>query len=262
MSEEPNMELTPAEAGAEAAPVAGDGAGEVAAVSQPAQEPIAGEVQEAPQVDLSKIDLTTLPQFREVQSSFDRQAQSLRQRAEQAERRAAEQARRVEQQMAEIRMKDATPNEQAAYYRTELARQQVEREQEKRQMAETARLQAEAGKLVADLGLDINTPGLDWSAGATPQGLARLATSAARLVADREKKRQEEAVRKTAKAKKTATQQAVRATGAATPNLATGSTNKGLMAEYQAELAKLRGTGKTYEFQKLQRAYRAKGLSI
>jgi hypothetical protein len=264
VSEEPNVEIVEAGAtGADEASVALEGAEqEAGSVAEGEAEQLAeegeGEGEEPQAVDLSGIDLTELPQFRDWQSQQDRQLAEARRQSQELQAQMQQTMRQLEAERDEVRLLNADPNQQAAFYKTKLSQERAAMQQREQQQALTSAVNAKAFQMVADAGLDPKDPNLDWTGGATYQGLAMLAesvTRAQRLKMDKDKTEAAQMAKKKAK-------RAVKATGAAKPNLATGSGKKSLMQEYRAELDKLRGSGKLYEFQKLQRKYKAKGLEV
>lgn len=140
-------------------------------------EPTAGSEQATPQ----RVNLDDIPQFREWKSAYDRRMSQTEQQAREAQERAT----KLESELEELRMRDAPPSEQAAFYRTKLAEQRATQERQREQETARQRFIREATEGLEELGLDPQTPGLDWGEGPSPEGLARLMRSAAHIVAER-----------------------------------------------------------------------------
>jgi len=142
---------------------------------QPTAEPTAEATQQKP------LNLDDLPEFRKYKSARDQQLARQQREADETRR----QLEATQQKLAELELQDATPSEREAYYRGKLAKLQAEQEQARQRADAERQVQAAAGELLKELGLEPDTPGLDWSGGATEEGYAKLAASAARVVAKR-----------------------------------------------------------------------------
>jgi hypothetical protein len=164
-----------APAGAGAVPVQPTtGQGQAIAGGQGA--PAAAEAQ--PPAPVERVDLTQFEDFRRWQSERDRREAQLRQELQARDQQMTE----MQRTLNEMRLRDADPEEVAAYYQSELERVQAESQSQAAAMQERAEIVRQGQELLTDLGLSPDTPGLEWSSEPSWDGLARLATSAARVL--------------------------------------------------------------------------------
>lgn len=126
-----------------------------------------------------KLNLDDLPEFRRWKAGYDQRMAQAEKRAQDAEARATSVASRLE----ELELRELGPGEQAAWYRTKLAEERAALERERKAQEEARALSDQATKLLKELGLSADTPGLEWGETPSPENLARLAASAARIVA-------------------------------------------------------------------------------
>jgi hypothetical protein len=195
------------------APIAGAGAGQATEPTQPgagAQPGQAGAPGEQTQVDL-----TEFRQFREWQAARDRrEAELQRQLAENHERmRELEvQARQAEEARL---LRDAEPDEVAAYYQGQAEKMRARMQALEGQQQQQAQIQQKARDALARLGLDVSAPGLDWSGGPTPDGLVTLLESAGALLAQRGAETAQAAQQEVTDVARAARQEAILETGAA-----------------------------------------------
>jgi len=125
------------------------------------------------------VELTELVEFREWQAARDRREAQLRQQLQ------TEQDQRVEmqRQIAELQLRDADPEQVAAYYQQQLQEMQQGQVEQQQVAEERAEIVRRGEELLKGLGLAADTEGLEWSTEPTWDGLAQLAMSAARVVA-------------------------------------------------------------------------------
>lgn len=236
-----------------------------AAVTEPAptaetREPIA-EAGTEPQ---ERVDLTELEEFRKWQARMDQRQAQLHRQLEEQQQRLRERERQLEELREQQILSEADPDEVIAFYQGQAAQTKRELEQQQRAMREQQEVQARAQSLLGELGLDPEAPGLDWGDGVPSwDNYRRLAESAAKLVAQRNRQAAETAQEKAERAAREARQAAIAETGAARTTTATGSgPTPSLRQQYEADLAKLKRTGRVTDYVELRAAYRAKGLDV
>lgn len=134
-----------------------------------------------PQPERQAINLDDVPEFRQWKSNYDRKMAQIQKEAQEARQRAAQ----LEEQFDELRARDMPPDERAEYYRTRLAKVEADRQRQQEEATRQQELVGDAMKTLEQLGLDPETPGLEWGDKPTPENLARLYRSAARIVAER-----------------------------------------------------------------------------
>jgi hypothetical protein len=189
----------------------GGATAENAGVGQQVESTAEGE-QAAPQVDLDD-----LPQFRRWKSATDQRLAEAQRQADEARRQTAQ----LESELEELRMRDAPPDEQAAFYRTKLAEQRASTERQHEQETQRQQIMGEATEALSELGLEPSTPGLDWSGGPTPVGLATLMRSAARIVAERNRQQAQQSQEEAEEEARTARVEALNAAGVTRTSMAT-----------------------------------------
>ena len=241
------------------APVAGDGAGSTG-VEGVAATPDANATAGA-----TKVNLTDFEEFHKWQSKADR-------RYAEAERRAQESAKRadaLERQMAEtqrmadeVRLQHADPSEQAAYYRDRLAKERAESQRYKEAEEQVKAFQGRATEFLESVGISPDTPGLDWGGGPSSDGLLTLMESATRMIANRAQTLEQTRQAELAKATRQAELATLEQTGATQVGMSIGGTHTDLRAAYNAEKAKLAGTGDSRGYVNLNRRYRDLGLDV
>lgn len=157
--------------------VVGDGVTVPPTASEPGQT-IAG-AQEAPPAPERRVELTELAEFRSWQAARDKREAQLQQQLQ------TEQDQRVEmqRQIAELQLRDADPEQVAAYYQQQLQEMQQGQVEQQQIAEERAEIVRQGEEMLKSLGLPADTEGLEWSEEPTWSGLARLATSAARVMA-------------------------------------------------------------------------------
>lgn len=236
-----------------------------AAVTEPAptaepQEPIA-EAGTEPQ---ERVDLTELDEFRQWQAKMDRRQAELQRQLEEQQQRLRERERQLQELEEQRILQDADPEEQAAFFQGQAAKARQELERQQKQLQEQQAVQSRAMNLLGELGLDPETPGLDWGSGEPSwDNYRRLAESAAKLVAQRNRTAAQTAQEKAEQAAREARQQTIKETGAARTSAATGSgPTPSLRQQYEADLAKLKRSGRVTDYVELRAQYRAKGLDV
>ena len=205
------------------------------------------------------VDLTQMEEFRRWQAARDRREAQLQQQLDEGQRQAQELKRQVEQ----LQLADADPEQVATYYQQQLAKMQEEQAQRATMAQQRQTFVTEAGRLLEELGLASDTPGLEWSEEPSAEGLARLAASAAKIKALQVQQIANESQAVTDQAAQAAKVEALNAAGVTKVNTATGvAAPKDLQAEYDAEKAKLRGTGDVGALTRLKTKYRKEGLEV
>jgi len=261
MSEEPTADFAEVEPGPELAPdnLQGSDQADAASLEEAEQTIQEGtELEGEPQAE-PRVNLFESQEFRNVQSSWERQIAEERRQRQALEAKMQETQRRLEEQAEDAQLRNADPDQAVQILRTKLARERAAVAQQREQDRMAQDVKDRATRMLAEAGLKADDPGLDWSGKQDYAGLSVLATSivrAQRLKAEKIRQEVEQVAKKKAR-------KAVKQTGAARPNLATGTTRpKTLEAEYEQKLAALKGTGRMYEATKLMREYREKGLNI
>lgn len=200
------------------------------------------------------VNLDEFEDFRKFKSMTDKRIAEERSRREQVE----QQLGQLQQQLEEAALKDAPPEEQVTYLKGKMARLQQERARDQYVQQQRQKVNQEAIRLLSDLGIRQDHPELDWSGDPLQDGMARLAASAARIAAGQAK-----VSKKTVEAKvREAKQEAVKETGAADVSTATEGAGPSLQAQYQKDLAELRGSRDYRAYVELKRRYREKGLPV
>lgn len=231
----------------------------------PAEKPTAGD-QEQPTADATTepkpVNLDDLPDFRNWKSSMDKLIDEQRRETE----RVRGEAEALKQEVAALRLRDAAPEDQVAYYQGELDRVTKEATRERERVRAEGDIYRRGSEMLAELGLNYRTPGLDFSGGQTPDGLAKLTRSAALIVRRQQVAQADAAAQQSTVTARQARQQGIAATGAAQVSTATGPSqpSKDLQEAYQAELAELRrgGGDRSRKLVYLKNKYRAQGLVI
>ena len=233
-------------------PGAGEGGADQAPQDQPAAE------QQTPPTPPKPLNLDDLPEFRKWKSQTDK-------RLAEAERRASEAAAQAEQaraQLTEAQLRDAQPEDQVAFYQSEMARLKAEQQREREAQAMRDRYTQRATELLTSLGIGFEHPELDWSGEPGPEGYAVLAESAAKVA----RAQAATAAAQSEKEKKEMARQATQAGNqdAARVSVATGAGKTDLMAEYDKRARELRKRGGdvAYALVQLKKEFRAKGLQI
>lgn len=206
-----------------------------------------------------KVDLTASDEFRRWQSDADKREARLKQQVTTGQ----QQMQEMQARLAELQLANADPEEVAAFYQQQLANVQAERATA--QQAQTLRQEVEdaAGQLLAEHGLDVNTPGLDWGAGASWEGYAKLAESVAKIEALKASEVARQKSAEVSQAAQTAKTEALTAAGVTKVSTATGvAAPKDLRAEYDAAKAALVGTGDVGALTRLKTKYREQGLEV
>lgn len=205
------------------------------------------------------VDLTQSEEFRKWQAARDRREAQLRQQLQEQTRQMGEMQRRLEQ----VQLKDADPEEVAKYYQQQMEVLQVQQQQQAVAAQERAEIIRQAEQLLGELELDPNTPGLEWGEEPTWDGLARLAASAAKVKALQARAVTSGSQAVATEAAQTAKVEALRQAGVTKVSTATGAaTSKDLRAEFEAEKAKLVGTGDVAGYARLKMKYRGLGLEV
>jgi len=169
------------------------------------------------------VDLTEMEEFRRWQSARDKAETQLRQRAQAAEDRAVE----MQRQLEELRLRDADPEEVAAYYQDQMKRVQVQQQEQAQAAGLRQDVESRAAGLLERYGLDVNTPGLDWSGGATWEGYAALAESVAKITTLQAQEATKQTGAVAAEAAEAARAEALAAAGVTRVSTATGAAPAG-----------------------------------
>ena len=138
----------------------------------------AGRGRASPQ-QAQPVDLTQSEEFRRWQASRDRAEAALRQQMEQAARANQE----MQRQLEELQLRDADPEEVAAYYQRRAQEVEGEAQQQVAAWQERLAIQERAGALLDELGISPDNPGLEWGDEPSWEAVALLAQSAARVKA-------------------------------------------------------------------------------
>jgi len=242
----------------------------------PAQESGQPQPTGAAQPDLSKIDLTSLPQFRTYQSEADRKTAQLQAQLQQMQSRIAQQEAE-QQKVKRASMSKLDPEERAALLEQELERRDA-------QMAandQRNRLVSQVTQIIQSAGLQFNDPRLADVLSGDPsiEGVAMIATRVANIVrqdADAARlamsKVQEDAQVNAKQQANLAAQQArvnalndagVTVTSSATPTvIAPASEKDKLVAAIKAKQKAARGRGpESQEHRAFLEAFHQSGLS-
>ena len=200
------------------------------------------------------VNLDELPEFRNWKSKMDRQIAQERGERERLEQQMKEQRSRLQ----ELQLQDAPPDEQVKILKNQLAQREEEmRMQQERQRKIQERTET-AQQFLNELGLDWETPGLDKSGDPLGDGFERLVMSAAKIAAQKDGNSKQQVEAKVREAQ----QKAVKETGAADVSTATEGGGPSLRAQYEKDLAKLRGSRNVRAFVALKKEYREKGLDV
>ncbi len=132
-----------------------------------------------PTIAEKPVDLTQSEEFRKWQAARDRREAQLQQQL----RAQGDQLQAMRRQFEEAQLKDADPEQVAAYYQHRAATLEQEQGAQATQAQERQEIVAQAEALLADLDLDPATPGLEWGDEPSWSQLARLAASAAKVKA-------------------------------------------------------------------------------
>lgn len=242
----------------------------------PAPESAQPQATGAANPDLSKIDLTSLPQFREYQSSQARKQAELDRKLRETQA-LLEQQQRTQQQAQMANLSKLDPEERAA-----ILQQQVEQMQAA-QVAQAAKNQliAQGSRIIQNAGLQFNDPRLAdvLAADPSPESLAAIAERVTAIaIQDRDaaalaaRKAQEDAAAKTQAQVQQATQQAkvdalnaagVTVTSSATPTVTptANEKDKKIAAIIEARKA-IRHKGiDSSEYRDWMQKFRASGLT-
>jgi len=218
-----------------------------------------GQAEEAGQeesqaTEQSPVNLDELPQFRNWKSKMDRQLAQERGERERLQQKLEEQQERLQ----ELQLRDAPPDEQVQILKNQLAQTREEQRMEAERRQRAARMRQEAEDVLNSLGVKRDHPDLDWSGGPTEDGVLQLMKSAAKIAAQKDNTSKQQVEAEVRKAK----QEAMKETGAADVSTATGSGGPTLRAQYEKELAKLKGSRNIRAFTELRHKYREKGLDV
>ena len=225
---------------------------------QAGAQPPAGAGQPQPPA-APQVDLTQSEEFRRWQAARDRREAQLQAHLVESQRRIDEMQQHVEQ----LRLRDADPEQVAAYYQEQMQRLQQERQQAQQQAQLRGQVEDAASRLLHEHGLDVNTPGLDWSGGATWEGYAKLAESVANMERLRAQQQSEQTRTVATAAAQQAKTEALEQAGVTRVNTATGTAApKDLRADFEQEAQKLRGSGDVAGYAALKRKYRGLGLEV
>ena len=239
------------------------------AIAQGAEEPTAERAEPEPEPEQEpvkeKVNLDDMEEFRRWKSEADRRIAQATGQAEQ-ERRQRElyqsQMTNLQRQLDEARLQDAEPSEVAAYYQQQLTAIQAEQQRQEEERARTQKMSDRALRFLEKLGLPPETPGLDWTGGATEDGLIALVESASELVALRGQQMTKQQKTDAETAARAAEQKALKDAGVTKVSTVTGGAAPTLQRQYEEELAALRGSGNLDAMLNLKDAYRRKGLKV
>lgn len=205
------------------------------------------------------VDLTKSEEFRKWQAARDRRETQLQQQL----RTQGEQLQAMRRQFEEAQLKDADPEQVAAYYQQRAATLEQEQGTQAVQAQERQEIVTQAEVLLADLGLDPDTPGLEWGDEPSWGQLARLAASAAKVKALQvEALAKEQTTVVTEAAQQARTEALVQAGVTQVSTAVGGATPTDLRAEFEAERQKLRGSGDVGALAQLKAKYRKQGLEV
>jgi len=188
----------------------------------PSQEQQAGA---APAAAPPKVDLTTLPEFRQYQAAVDREKEAARRREQAYQQQlAAVQAQQAQyaQQVEALRLKGADPEEAVQYLQAQLSQERQQAQAAMQVQAKADELRERATKMLSSLGLDLETPELDMSGGATEAGYTMLLESALKIAAERGGAAKTEAEQAALRAAQAAQVETARQMGATTVSTSTG----------------------------------------
>lgn len=267
------MEHVGATAQRQAQPAQGvDPEPESPAIAQEVEAPTAEVTQAEPEpetqpvpVKPEKVNLDDLEEFRMWKSEADRRvAQAARQAEQERQQREAyeQQMTDLKRQLDQLRLRDAEPDEVAAYYEQQLAAVQAEQQRQQEQARQAQIMSDRAMRFLEGVGLTVDTPGLDWSGGATPEGLIALMESATGLVALRAQQMTKQQKADAEKAARTAEHKALQDAGVTKVNTATGGAPPTLQRQYEEDMAALRGTGNLDALLEVKDKYRRQGLKV
>jgi len=208
---------------------------------------------------IAKVDLTESAEFRSWQAARDRREAQLQSQVAAGQ----QQVQGMQQRLAELQLANADPEEVVAFYQQQLANVQVAQAEAEQAQALRQEVEDAAGRLLAEHGLDVNAPGLDWSAGASWEGYAKLVESVAKIEALKASTVAKQTSAEVSQAAQAAKTQALAAAGVTKVSTATGvAVPKDLQAEYETARAALVGTGDVGTLTRLKTEYRKKGLEV
>lgn len=211
-----------------------------------------------------RVNLDEIEDFRRWKRDYDQKHVALSRQAEaekQARLNAEKRMQEMEAQTARARLANADPEDIAKFYESEIARTRQTYEQQLQEMTQAEAAKQEALAFLQEVELAPETPGLDWSGGPTQAGIATLKTSAAKVLALQVKQAKATTATETQRAAQEARVATIQETGAAQVSTAAGGASPGLRAEFEAEVAKLRHSGRTAEFLAVKQKYRERGLT-
>lgn len=194
------------------------------------------------------------PRFRQWKSKMDRIVATERKERERLQQELEAHREKVD----ELSLKDAQPEERVNYYRNKVAQLEQEQRIQSQRQQQIAEMTEKADTLLNKLGLDRNSPGLDWSGDPMEDGFEKLALSAVEVASKKQGTSKQQVEAEVRKAK----QEAIKETGAADVSTATKGGGPSLRAQYEKELAELRGSRNVRGFVALRHKYREKGLDV
>ena len=197
----------------------------VAPVTAAQGQTIAPSQEQAPAAAPQKVDLTTLPEFRQYQAAVDREKEAARRREQAYQQQlAVVQAQQAQyaQQVEALRLKGADPEEAVQYLQAQLGQERQQALAAMQQQAKSAELNERATRALLALGMNYETPGLDMSGGATEAGYTLLLESALKIAAERGSAAKTEAEQNALRAAQAAQVETARQLGATTVSTSTG----------------------------------------
>lgn len=205
------------------------------------------------------MDLTELDEFRKWQAARDRREAQLQQQLAASQG----QIENLQRQFDQARLANADPEEVAAYYQQQVEQLQEGQRRQAQAAEERDQIIGSVYSKLEEMGLKADTPGLEWPEEISWKGAADVLASAAKIKAVQVQALASETKATVDQATQAAKTEALNAAGVTKVSTSPGqAAPKDLRAEFEAEKAKLRHSGRVGEYARLKAKYRGLGLEV